>query len=83
VRKIVDTTVLLGVSKRGNPYVRRLLIHHLNRSTDRLGSWLTELQGRMHTNKVIVALANKIARMAWALITRPDTLYRRAAPQCA
>jgi transposase len=79
---------LLGVSKRGNPYVRRLLIHgarsclvHLNRSTDRLGRWLTELEGRMHTNKVIVALANKIARMAWALITRPDTLYRRTMPQ--
>jgi len=78
------------VSKRGNPYVRRLLIHgarsclvHLNRSTDRLGSWLTELEGRMHTNKVIVALANKIARIAWALITHPDTLYRRAAPQFA
>lgn len=56
---------LLGISKRGNPYVRRLLIHgarscvlHLDRDRDRLGAWLTELQRRMPINKVVVALAN-------------------------
>jgi transposase len=57
------------VSKRGNPYIRRLLIHgarscmiHLDRSRDRMGAWLNALDKRMHWNKAIVALANKIAR---------------------
>ena len=62
---------LLGISKRGNGYVRRPLIHgarscvlHLNRTRDRLGVWLDRLQRRMHVNKVVVALANKIAQIA-------------------
>src|SRR5262245_57633820 len=78
---------LLGISKRGNGYVRRLLIHgarsclmHLDRSRDRLGSWLGQLSARMHPNKVVVALANKIARIAWVIINRPETLYRRIDP---
>ena len=80
-------TTLLGISKRGNPYIRRLLIHgarscmiHLDRSRDRIGMWLKALDGRMHRNKAIVALANKIARIAWALLRRPHTLYERIAP---
>jgi len=80
-------TVLLGISKRGNPYVCRLLIHgarscmiHLDRSRDRMGVWLDALDGRMHRNKAIVALANKIARIAWVLLRRPQTLYERIAP---
>ena len=57
---------IAGISKRGNPYIRRLLIHgarscmiHLDRSRDRIGMWLKALDGRMHRNKAIVALANK------------------------
>jgi transposase len=80
-------TTLLGISKRGNPYVRRLLIHgarsciiHLDRTRDRMGAWLDKLDGRMHRNKAIVALANKIARIAWVLLRRPHTLYERVAP---
>ena len=80
-------TTLLGISKRGNPYVRRLLIHgarscivHLDRSRDRMGEWLDALDERMHRNKAIVALANKIARIAWALLRRPNNLYQRIAP---
>jgi transposase len=64
-------TQMLGISKRGNRYVRRLLIHgarscmmHLDRSRDRLGAWIGRLQSRMHVNKVTVALAAKIARIA-------------------
>lgn len=78
---------LLGISKRGNPYIRRLLIHgarscivHLDRSRDRMGAWLDKLDSRMHRNKAIVALANKIARIAWVLLRRPHTLYERIAP---
>jgi transposase len=79
-----------GISKRGNPYVRRLLIHgarscmiHLDRSRDRIGAWLNALDRRMHRNKAIVALANKIARIAWTLLRRPQTLYERIAPAYA
>lgn len=73
---------LLGISKRGNRYLRRLLIHgarscvlHLDRTRDRLGTWLGQLQTRMHVNKVVVALAAKIARIAWVILTKPGALY--------
>ncbi len=79
--------VLLGISKRGNSYVRRLLIHgarsaamHLDKSRDRLGAWIVALRTRMHINKVIVALANKIARIAWVILNKPGALYERIAP---
>jgi transposase len=82
--------ILRGISKRGNGYVRRLLIHgarsrvlHLDWTEDRLGIWLDRLQGRMHVNKVVVALANKIARIAWVIINRPGTLYERVDPAFA
>jgi len=78
---------LLGISKRGNGYVRRLLIHgarscvmHLDRNRTRLGAWIDQLEGRMHANKVVVALANKIARIAWVVLNRPGTLYERIDP---
>ncbi len=81
---------LMGISKRGNAYVRRLLIHgarscvmHLDRSRNRLGVWLDQLEARMHANKVVVALANKIARIAWVIINRPGTLYERVDPAYA
>jgi transposase len=80
-------TTLLGISKRGNPYLRRLIIHgarsciaHLNRERDRMGEWIGRLEQRMHRNKVVVAFANKIARMAWAVLTRPGNLYERVDP---
>ena len=83
-------TILLGISKRGNRYVRRLLIHgarscvtHLNRARDRLGRWLDALQSRMHVNKVTVALAAKMARIAWAILTKPGALYERRDPAVA
>jgi transposase len=62
--------LLLGISRRGNRYLRRLLIHgarscvsHLDRARDRLGLWINQLQSRMHVNKVTVALAAKITRI--------------------
>lgn len=61
---------LLGISKRGNNYLRRLIIHgarscmlHLDRGKDRLGVWIDTLRLRMHVNKVTVALAAKLARI--------------------
>jgi transposase len=83
-------TTLLGISKRGNRYVRRLLVHgarscvtHLDRGRDRLGGWLDGLQARMHVNKVIVALAAKISRVAWVIIAKQGALYERRAPATA
>jgi transposase len=78
---------MFGISKRGNRYLRRLLIHgarscvmHLDRSRDRLGAWLRQLHSRMHVNKVTVALAAKIARIAWVVLNRPGAIYERRDP---
>ncbi len=65
---------LLGISKRGDSYLRTLLIHGARsvilaarRKTDR-GGWLQELLKRRNPNVAAVALANKNARIAWALL---------------
>ena len=66
---------LLGISKRGNKYLRTLLIHgaraalpYLAARNDRLGSWLRSLLARAHRNVAVVALANKLARIVWAVL---------------
>ena len=68
---------LLGISKRGDVYLRCLLIHgarsvitHAKHKEDRLSRWVTTLAQRSHTNVAAVALANKTARMAWAIMTK-------------
>jgi len=75
-------TKLLGISKRGNPYLRRLFIHgarsvamHLNRNEHALGSWMNQLESRAHHNVFVVALANKLARIAWAVLAK-ENIYR-------
>ncbi|ESZ02758.1 transposase [Mesorhizobium sp. L48C026A00] len=75
---------MLAISKRGNRYVKKLLVHgarscfrHLDRTRDRLGSWLNGLQSRMHPNKAVVALAAKMARIVWVLLNKPGALVRR------
>ena len=72
---------LLGISKRGNTYLRTLLIHgaraalpSLAKADTPLGAWLRGLQARCHPNTVVVALANKLARIAWVLMRR-ETLF--------
>lgn len=42
--------------------------------------WLDGLQARMHNNKAAVALAAKIARVAWVIMTRPGAIYNRQDP---
>jgi transposase len=68
---------LLGISKRGDAYLRCLLVHGARSAVrtakdkdDRLSRWVVSLQSRKHANVVAVAMANKIARMAWAIMTR-------------
>ncbi|NPT39379.1 IS110 family transposase [Paraburkholderia xenovorans] len=80
---------LLGISKRGNPYLRKLLVHgarscvlHLDRTKDHLGVWISAMEAKgIHRNKVIVALANKLARIAWAVLTRQGAFYLRQPQQ--
>lgn len=67
-------TVLLGMSKRGDGYLCTLLIHgaravirHAERKGDPQG-WLQRLIGRRNKNVAAVALANKNARIIWALL---------------
>ena len=56
---------------------------HLNRDRDRLGAWLDQLRTRMHVNKVTVALAAKLTRIAWVILTKPGALYERQLPAAA
>ncbi len=66
---------LLGISKRGNRYLRKNLVHgaravlpYLAERDTPLGRWAKHLLARAHKNKVVVALANKLARIAWAIL---------------
>src|SRR5512139_2819970 len=68
---------LLGISKRGDAYLRTLLIHGarsvLNvagKKDDPRSRWLQSLCSRRHKNIAAVALANKNARIAWALLSK-------------
>lgn len=77
---------LLGISKRGNNYLRWLLIHgarsviaRVQRDRLRFGEWLTQLQLRTHRNIVGVALAAKLARIAWAVLTSGEPYRIRPA----
>ncbi len=77
-------TVLLGISKRGDRYVRSLLVHGaravLRRAAhreDRFSRWVTRLKETRGTNKATVALANKLARLGGAVV-RTETRYRAA-----
>jgi transposase len=75
-----------GITKRGNAYLRTLLIHGaraalpgLSRSATPLGAWLRELDERAHPNVVVVALAAKLTRIAWAVLRSGDDYGRRTA----
>jgi transposase len=67
---------LLGISKRGDVYLRQLLIHGaravlrwVERKEDHTSRWATALKARRHTNIACVAMANKITRVAYAVLT--------------
>jgi transposase len=68
---------LLGITKRGDVYLRTLLIHGARsviyaarHKDDRLSQWVTGLAKRRHPNVAATALANKTARIAWAMLRR-------------
>ncbi len=72
---------LLGITKRGSKYLRKLIIQgaraalpSLARTSTPIGAWLRGLLARAHGNTVVVALASKLARIAWALL-RTQTAF--------
>jgi transposase len=71
---------LLGISKRGDVYLRTLLIHGARavvktaaKKDDAQSRWINELVKRRNANIAAVAVANKNARIVWALLTRTET----------
>jgi transposase len=75
---------LLGISKRGNKYLRTLFVHgaraalpSLAKSATPLGRWLRGLLARSHRNVAVVALAAKLARVAWASL-RQKSIFEPA-----
>jgi transposase len=76
--------VLLGISKRGDRYLRSLLVHGARsvviqaaRKDDRLSRWINKLRAERGFNKATVALANKMARIGWAVLAN-KTIYQVA-----
>ena len=76
---------LLGISKRGDCYLRTLLIHGgrsvarvAHQQTDQRNQWISDMKQRRGENITNVAIANKNARIAWAILTKKET-YKLAA----
>jgi len=81
---------LLGISKRGNKYLRKQLIHgaraalpHVAERDTPLGRWAKALMMRAHRNVAVVAFANKLARIAWALLRRGERFEASGMPATA
>ena len=77
---------LLGISKRGNRYLRANLIHGARAVLPRLltqetplGRWARALSERAHKNVIVVALAAKLARIVWAVLRRGRSFEASAA----
>ena len=76
--------MLLGISKRGNAYLRTLFIHgaravlrHSADKNDRFSLWAQAVLAHRGHNKACVAVANKMAGMAWVIMAKGET-YRIA-----
>jgi transposase len=74
-----DRTILGSISKRGNRYLRALFVQaawvvlvKLGKKWERYGlrSWIEAAKKRLHHNVLAIALANKLARIAWAVLHR-------------
>jgi transposase len=77
---------LLGITKRGSKYLRKMLIQGaraamptLSQGDTALGKWLRSLLARAHSNTVVVALAAKMARIIWALLHHGSRFEHRPA----
>lgn len=81
---------LFGISKRGNKYLRTLLIHgaraalpYLAERDTALGRWAKGLLARVHKNVAVVALANKLARIVWAVLRHGEKFAAKGLPSAA
>jgi transposase len=79
-----NTIKLSGISKRGDGYVRKLLVHGARsvircceKKTDQKSKWVADKKNRLGYNKAAVALANKNARIIWAIMTTGEC-YRKS-----
>jgi transposase len=77
------------MSKRGDAYLRTLLIHGARSAilaaknkVDNTNGWLSNLLNRRHPNIAAVALANKNVRTVWALLAHGRVFRADYAPQC-
>ena len=73
---------ILGISKRGDSYLRQLLVHgartviqHVDKRCDPEAEWIKKLKEAKGWNKTAVALANKNARIVWSLMVNEDMVY--------
>lgn len=71
--------VLLGITKKGDRYVRATVVHgarsvvqHAKGKEDRLSRWINRLVAERGHNKAVVALANKLVRIAWVIVARGE-----------
>lgn len=76
--------VLLGISKKGDGYLRSLLVHgaravvtQAGKKKDRLSQWINRIVAERGWNKAVVAMANKMARIGWAVL-RHNSHYQAA-----
>ncbi len=82
-------TRLLGISKRGDSYVRKLLIHGARATlrfagvkTERRNQWIRGLLERRGWNRTAVAVANKNARIVWALLHQGGVYQEPVSATC-
>ena len=81
--------VLLGISKRGDRYVRsqvvngaQAVLRYAEGKDDALSRWVIRLKARAGHNKAVIALANKLVRIAWVIIARGERYQARPAEGC-
>jgi transposase len=86
-----DRTILGKISKHGNKYVRTLfvqaahvvLVRRPNTAMRGLWPWIEQAAKRLHRNMLAIALANKLARIAWAVLARGQAYQPRIAANAA
>jgi len=77
-----DKIRLMGITKRGDKHLRstlvngaRAVVNHAEKKTDPLSQWINRLRETHCFNKVVIALANKLIRMAWVVISRGEDYH--------
>ena len=86
-----DRTILGKISKRGNKYLRTLFVQaaHVvlarrpNAAMRSLWPWIEQASRRLHRNMLAIALANKLARIAWAVLARGHSYQPRIVADAA